>query len=100
MQMPPDGAGQDQILRQSPDVVSSRLGDAGVLVNLRTNRILELNATGIRIWELIGSGQDLSGITSRLLEEFDVTPDQLQRELSRLVADLVREGLVDAGRGE
>ena len=28
----------------------------GVLVNLRTNRIFELNATGMRAWELIGEG--------------------------------------------
>jgi len=96
MQMPPEGAGQDQVLRQSPDVVSSRLGDAGVLVNLRTNRILELNATGIRIWELIGDGQTMSGIARQLREEFDVDLDQVQRELTRLVADLEREGLVDA----
>jgi Coenzyme PQQ synthesis protein D (PqqD) len=100
MQMRPDGGRQDQVLRQSPDVVSSRLGEAGVLVNLRTNRILELNATGIRIWELIGSGQMVSGIARQLLEEFDVAPEQLQAELSRLVADLVREGLVDASGGE
>jgi hypothetical protein len=100
MQMGPDGGRQDEVLRQSPDVVSSRLGDAGVLVNLRTNRILELNATGIRIWELIGEGQVVSGIERQLLEEFDVAPEQLQAELSRLVADLVREGLVDASDGE
>jgi hypothetical protein len=100
MQMGPDGGRQDQVLRQSPDVVSSRLGDAGVLVNLRTNRILELNATGIRIWELIGDGRMVSGIARQLLEEFDVAPEQLHAELSRLVADLLREGLVDASDGE
>jgi hypothetical protein len=100
MQIPPTGAGEDQVLRQSPDVVSSRLGDAGVLVNLRTNRILEVNATGIRIWELIGDGQAMSGIARQLQEEFDVDREQLQRELTRLVDDLVREGLVDAGSGD
>src|SRR5258706_2582761 len=92
MQMGPHGGRQDQVLRQSPDVVSSRLGDAGVLVNLRTNRILELNATGIRIWELIGDGQVVSGIARQLLEEFDVAPEQLEAELSRLVADPVSRG--------
>lgn len=99
MQTPPD-ARQDQVLRHSPDVVSSRLGEAGVLVNLRTNRILELNATGIRIWELIGEGQTMSVIRRQMLEEFDVAPDELQLELSRLVAALMREGLVDASDGE
>jgi len=90
---------QDQLLRHSPDVVSSRLGDAGVLVNLRTNRILELNVTGIRIWELIGDGQTVSAIGRLLQQEFNVAADELQREVSRLVADLLREGLVDASDG-
>ena len=39
------------------DAVSSRLGDGGVLVNLQTNQIFELNATGMRAWELIGEGR-------------------------------------------
>jgi Coenzyme PQQ synthesis protein D (PqqD) len=88
-----------RVFRQNPDVVSSRLGDAGVLVNLRTNRILELNATGIRIWELIGDGRALSDIGSQLQREFDVSSDELQRELTRLMDDLSREGLVDVASG-
>jgi formylmethanofuran dehydrogenase subunit A len=99
MQTPPD-ARQDQVLRHNDDVVSSRLGDAGVLVNLRTNRILELNATGIRIWELIGEGQRVSAIADRLRAEFDVTPAEVDEELARLVDELVREGLIDAGGGD
>lgn len=99
MQTPPD-ARQDQVLRHDPDVVSSRLGEAGVLVNLRTNRILELNGTGIRIWELIGEGHRVSAIADRLRAEFDVTPAEVEQELARLVDELVREGLVDAGGGD
>lgn len=97
MHTPPD-ARQDQVLRQNPDVVSSRLGEAGVLVNLRTNRILELNATGIRIWELIGEGLSVHAIGARLLTEFDVESGEVDQELARLVDELVGEGLVDVGR--
>jgi hypothetical protein len=97
--MSTEGDRTERVFRQSPDVVSSRLGDAGVLVNLRTNRILELNATGIRIWELIGDGRALSDIGSQLQREFDVSSDELQRELTRLMDDLSREGLVDVASG-
>lgn len=94
MHMPPD-ARQDQVLRHHPDVVSSRLGEAGVLVNLRTDRILELNATGIRIWELIGEGLSLGAIAAQLRLEFEVTPAEVEQEIARLVDELAREGLVD-----
>lgn len=97
--MSTEGSRAERILRQSPDAVSSRLGEAGVLVNLRTNRILELNATGIRIWELIGDGRALSDIGRQLQREFDVSGEELQRELAQLVDDLSREGLVDVAAG-
>jgi hypothetical protein len=82
-------------IRQSAQVVSSRLGDAGVLVHLQTNRIFEVNATGLRIWELAGQGRTLGEIEQTLRGEFDVEPGRLRSELLALVAELSREGLVD-----
>lgn len=81
-------------VRQSAQVVSSRLGDAGVLVHLQTNRIFEVNATGLRIWELAGEGRTLGEIEERLRGEFDVEPARLRSELLELVAELSREGLL------
>ena len=52
----PGGDPQFQRLRPSEHVVSSRLGDVGLLVHLKTNQIFELNTTGLRVWELIGEG--------------------------------------------
>ena len=81
-------------IRQSAQVVSSRLGDAGVLVHLETNRIFEVNATGLRIWELAADGRTLAEIEEVLQTEFDVEPARLREELLALVAELTREGLV------
>ena len=84
------------VLRQSPDVVSNRLGEGGVVVNLRTNRIFELNATGMRAWELMGECHGMQDIARRLQDEFAGDPDLVFAELQQLVADLAREGLIDA----
>ncbi len=89
----------DSVLRPSLDVEWSRLGDAGVLVNLRTNRILQLNATGMRVWELIGERLTLAEIRARVLLEFDVTEGVAKEEVDRLVGELTREELIDAGDG-
>ena len=64
-----------QRLRHSEHVVSSRLGDAGVLVHLRTNQIFELNATGVRIWELIGEGSSV--------EEIERIPEGVTGDITR-----------------
>lgn len=82
-------------IKQSAEVVSSRLGDAGVLVHLKTNRIFEVNATGLRIWELAGGGRRVGEIEEALRREFDVDPERLRSELLALVEEFSREGLVD-----
>jgi hypothetical protein len=94
--MPTEPFLPDRVLRQSADVAASRLGDTGVLVNLKTNRIFELNATGLRVWELVGEGCTGAEIERRLGEEFvDVTAQQLQHEVRKLLVALLNEALVE-----
>ncbi|MBK5297454.1 MAG: PqqD family protein [Vicinamibacteria bacterium] len=88
-----------QELRPSQHVVSSRLGDAGVLVHLKTNQIFELNTTGIRTWELIGEGLGLDAVIEALGSEFSADPDLVRHEVTDLVLALTREGLLDVGGG-
>jgi len=90
-----DGGAWSRRIKPSTKVVSSRLGEVGVLVHLETNRIFELNATGVRIWELAGEGRTLGEIEATLQREFEVTPERLRTELLALVAELAREGMVD-----
>jgi hypothetical protein len=86
--------GSPDRLRQSPDVVSRRLDRAGVLVHLPTNRIFELNETGIRLWELIRDEGDTHRIVNRLAVEFDVDVERANREVRDLLHWFQQEGLV------
>jgi Coenzyme PQQ synthesis protein D (PqqD) len=92
----PSREGEGETLRPQPDVVSRRLDDRTVLVNLRTNRIFELNRTGARFWELLGEGSSESQIVEGLLAEFDVPQDQLEREVRELTSQLLDEGLISS----
>jgi len=89
-----DGRPLPAVYRQSDQVVSSRLGDGGVLVHLRTNRIFELNETGIRIWELIGQGLTVAEMVAALQSEFEVDESVARAEIGDLLQMLGREGLV------
>jgi hypothetical protein len=75
-------------------VVSRRLDDQTVLVKLRTNRIFELNRTGARLWELLEEAPSESQIVTGLLAEFDVSQEQLEREVRALLDSLLEEGLI------
>jgi hypothetical protein len=78
----------------SEDVVARRLDDVVILINLKTNRIFELNSTGARIWELITSGNSLADIRETMLREFDVSEAELSSAIDTLISWLRNEGLL------
>ena len=78
----------------SPDVVSRRLGDEVVLVNLKTNRIFALSPTGARFWELLSDGRSRTEIETALMREYEVTREEVAAEIDSLVRTLESEQLV------
>jgi hypothetical protein len=80
--------------RASPDAVAQRLGDEMVLIHLKTDRIFVLNRTAARLWELLSRGLERADIQRQMLEEFDVTEDQLASEVDPLVTSLKNEHLI------
>jgi hypothetical protein len=84
----------DELPRPNPDVVFRDVEGETVLVHLGTNRIYALNATGARLWQLLTEGHDRPELMRRLLEEFDVEPATLAREIDGLLHELSQEELV------
>ena len=93
----PDRDPTDVLPSPSPDVASRRLGDEVVLVNLKTNRIFSLSPTGARFWELLSDGKTRPEIEVELLEEYDVSREEVTAEIDALVTALLVEGLVREG---
>lgn len=81
-------------LRPDPDVVARRLGDGAVLVHLQSNRIFELNDTGMRIWELVSDGLDEAAIARALTQEFEVEVDDAARSVRTFLEHFSAEGLL------
>lgn len=79
-----------------PDVVGRRIGDRFVLVNLRTNRIYELNGTASALWELLEAGTDVSELETKLRERYDVEPEQVRDEIDNVMRVMTDAGLVSA----
>ena len=82
--------------RVGPDVVGRRLEDRFVVVNLRTNRIYELNSTASILWEILESGSDDSELESKVLERVDAKPGELQDEIDSVMRVMTDAGLVTA----
>ena len=78
----------------SPDAVYNRVGDQGVLIDMKTNRIYELNRTGARFWELLSAGHDRDEIRRLMVGEFDVAEADLDREIEAMLASWKDKGLL------
>jgi hypothetical protein len=81
-------------VRPHLDVLASRVDDEVVLVHLGTDRILSLNQTAARVWELVCAGCDQPEVRRQMLAEFDVSGDELDRELTRVFEALQDHGLL------
>ena len=80
--------------RPNPHVIAKRMGEVTVLVHLPTNRILELNETGSRVWAMVCEGLDVDRIALSLVEEFDVEKARAADEVKELLERFRSEGLI------
>jgi hypothetical protein len=84
----------NQKISLTPNILSKRLGEELILINLETDRIFSLNLTGAKAWEIIEDTKDLDLVKKGLLDQFDVSPELLDEELNRILNALAAEGFV------
>jgi hypothetical protein len=82
----------------SPDdhVLSHRLDDKHVLVNVDNGEIFQLTGTAKRIWELIEQRCTFATLLERLHAEFEADAATLEAEARVFVQELVDAGLLIA----
>jgi len=80
--------------RASPDVLTTRVGDEIVLVDVKTDQIYSLNGTAARIWELVSSDRDRAEVERCVMAEFDVAATELAEAIDDIVGTMTRNGLL------
>ncbi|RAJ76669.1 coenzyme PQQ synthesis protein D (PqqD) [Chitinophaga dinghuensis] len=78
----------------SESCIVREMGDGFVILNLSTERFYELKEVGKRFWELISENKEYTLTLNILQEEYDVTAEQLRKDISRLTEDLKKAGLI------
>jgi len=81
--------------RPLPDVVERRLGADVFLVHLARGSVHRLNRTGAAVWELAGQRLSAAEIADRLHVSWPVPPDQLRRDVTALLDDLLAQDLLE-----
>ena len=78
-------------------VLCKDLGDEAILLDLETETYFGLNPVGSRFWKLLTTAPTIRDALAVMLEEYDVAPDELERDLGALVEHLVDRGLLRTG---
>jgi hypothetical protein len=76
----------EKVYTKSDSIVSRKIADEFILVPIRQNvgdleSIYTLNETAARIWELIDGKITVREMKEKMVEEFEVTPEQAEKEL-------------------
>jgi len=76
------------------DVMVRHVGNESVLLDLKTEQYMGLDDVSTRFWQLLTGGGSIQSAYERLLEEFDVEPEQLRKDLEEFIQELLRLGLI------
>lgn len=79
----------------SKQQVFADLGGETVILNSKTGIYYGLDEVGARVWSLIQEPRKVSEITSALQEEYEVDADRCEKDLSALLRDLEKHGLIE-----
>ena len=85
-------------VRVPDDVLISNLQEESVLLNLDSERYFGLDNVGTRILSVLTTSDSIETAYEVLLREYDVDPQVLRQDLSKLVENLLDQGLVQLSR--
>jgi hypothetical protein len=71
------------------NVLTCNVGQDSVVMDTVRGVYYSLNETGTFIWNMLKENASLDIIKDRLLDEFEVTPNQCQADIAQLIKELV-----------
>ena len=87
----------DPPLKLSEEVHYVRMDDQIIVADMRSGRYLGLDGVGARVWDLIGEGATYGRIVKRLSSEYEVSANVLERDVAKLLQDLLKRRLIERG---
>ena len=78
----------------SSKAVARQLGDEMVILHLGSGTYFGLDVVGARIWQLMGEGKSLNEICNIVLDEYEVSREDIERDIVALTKDLLAQDLV------
>ena len=84
-----------QRVRSPENVLIRELEGESVLLNLDTESYFGLDDVATRMWSVLTTSDSIQDSCDLLAEEYDVSTEQLRKDLTSLVEELLEHGLVE-----
>lgn len=86
-----------QIVRVS-GLMSTPLEGEIVILNVKTGAYVALDTIGHEIWNMLATPHDVAAICERLVEQFEGTREDITRDATQFIKELLAEDLVQVVR--
>jgi len=79
---------KSKVQRKDQDLIANEIEGELVMMNLKSGKYFGLNLISTRIWELIEKPVSLHQLVSQLRDEYKVTQEKCEQEVSEFIVQL------------
>ncbi|MET4697314.1 PqqD family protein of HPr-rel-A system [Constrictibacter sp. MBR-5] len=87
----------DETLRRNDGMIGAPVEGGYVVLDVEAGKYLHLNATALRVWEMLEEPMTFAALCAALQERFDVEPDRCAKEVGALAERMLAAGLIRKG---
>lgn len=99
MSVPQSEIGLHSTIRAREDNIWCELGGEAVILNLKTGIYYGLNPVGASVWALLRKPLTVAEILSGITAEYEVSRDDVLRDVRKLLSQMAAEGIVEVSGG-
>lgn len=81
-------------VRIPPHIMTRRVGEDVVVLDLQSGIYFGLDEIGVRVWGLLEKGETVSAAIAAIAEAYDVAQETVRADVCELVQELLDRGLL------
>lgn len=82
------------ILNRKTGIMTADMKGATVMLDIETGKYYNLGDVGGRIWEILEEEMTIKQLIEKLMQEYDVTEEQCQKDIEPFLEKMMERGLV------
>ena len=63
-------------------------------MNLENKNGYQLDEVSVKVWQMLREGLNMEVILKKIVEEYDIGPDQAREDMKAIFDDFLKEGLI------